>query len=105
MQSVNNQSQHITSKLHILKEMEKIAWDGHEFPQSLLPTANCPCLPVPQFLLLSVQNMEKKGNCCHHCSHKTVDIEGSQEEQDVIHRHQGSRTDEENEIYYHMASK
>lgn len=94
MQSVNNKSQHITSKLHILKEMEKIGWDGHEFPQSLLPTANFPCLPVPPFLLLPVQNVKKKGNCCHHFSHKIVDIEGIQEEQDIVHIHQGGRTDD-----------
>jgi len=40
--------------------MEKIGWDGHEFPQSLLPTANFPCLPVLPFLLLPLQNEERK---------------------------------------------
>lgn len=73
--------------------MEKIGWDGHEFPQFLVPTAKFPCLSVPPFLLLPVQNVEKKGNCCHYFSHKTVDIGGIQEEQDIVRIHQGRGTD------------
>lgn len=72
---------------------KKKSWDGHEFPQFLLPTAKFHCVSVPPFLLLPVQNTEKKGNCCHYFSHKTVDIGGIQEEQDIVRIHQGRGTD------------
>lgn len=73
---------------------KKIGWYGQEFSQSFLLTANFLCLQVPPFLLLPVQNLEKKGNCWHHFSHKSVEIEGIQEEQDFLLTHQGGKTDD-----------
>lgn len=73
---------------------KKIGWYGQEFSQSFLPTANFLCLQVPPFLLLPVQNLEKKGNCWHHFSHKSVEIEGIQEEQDFLLTHQVGKTDD-----------
>lgn len=81
--------------------MEKKGWDGYEF---LLPTASFPCLRAPPFLIPPVQNMEKKENCSRHFSHKTVDIEGIREEEDVVHIHQGGRTDDLSKMKFIITS-